>query len=116
MPKRTALPARFVRFTEEYPDVAFAYEKMGTAVHGAGPLTHRERLLVKVALAVGARLEGGAHAQVRKALEIGITGDELRHVSLLAIPTIGFPASMAAMSWIDDVARAKSKRKRKARR
>lgn len=116
MAKRTALPARFVRFTQEYPDVAFAYEKMGTAVHGAGPLTHKERLLAKVALAVGARLEGGVHAQVRKALEIGITGDELRHVALLAIPTIGFPASMAAMSWIDDVVTSKPSRKRRGRR
>jgi 4-carboxymuconolactone decarboxylase len=111
MPRKHALPSRFVRFTADHPDVAFAYEKLGTAVHGSGPLSHRERLLVKFALSVGARLEGGAHAQVRKALEFGITGDELRHIALLAIPTIGFPPSMAAMSWIDDIDTRKPKRK-----
>ncbi|MBE0555657.1 MAG: carboxymuconolactone decarboxylase family protein [Proteobacteria bacterium] len=106
----------FHQVTEQYPDVAWAHEKLGTTVHTAGPLTHRERLLVKFALAVGARLEGGAHAQVRRALESGVTGDELRHVALLAIPTIGFPPSMAAMSWIDDIDTKKPKGRRKARR
>jgi hypothetical protein len=27
----------------------------------------------------------------------------MRQVVLLAIPTIGFPAAMAAMSWVEDL-------------
>jgi alkylhydroperoxidase/carboxymuconolactone decarboxylase family protein YurZ len=68
---------------------------------------------VKLALAVGARLEGGVHAQVRKALEAGVTPAELHHVALLAMPTIGFPASMAALSWIDDLTKRKRTSARK---
>ncbi|MEK6650850.1 MAG: carboxymuconolactone decarboxylase family protein, partial [Bacteroidota bacterium] len=59
------------------------------------------------------RLEGGAHAHVPKALEVGVSPADLRHVALLAIPTIGFPASMAAMSWIDDVLTDAPKRRRR---
>jgi 4-carboxymuconolactone decarboxylase len=97
------LPKRYVGFQKQYPGIAEAYEQLGAACHGIGPLDEKTRALVKVALSVGAKLEGGAHSHVRKALEAGVQEDELRHVALLAIPTIGFPSAMAAMSWIDDV-------------
>jgi 4-carboxymuconolactone decarboxylase len=38
-------------------------------------------------------------------LEAGCTPDELRHVGVLAIPTIGFPSTMATMSWVEDILR-----------
>jgi len=47
------------------------------------------------------------HSHVRKALDAGIKTDELRHVALLSLTTIGFPSMMAAMSWIDDVVGSK---------
>jgi alkylhydroperoxidase/carboxymuconolactone decarboxylase family protein YurZ len=33
----------------------------------------------------------------------GLAPDDLKHVALLAVPTAGFPQTMAALSWIDDV-------------
>jgi alkylhydroperoxidase/carboxymuconolactone decarboxylase family protein YurZ len=104
------LPKRFTSFTREHPEVADAYERLGIACHAGGPLDERSRALVKLALSIGAQLEGGVHAQVRKSLALGITADELRHVALLAIPTLGFPPAMAALSWIDDLTPRKSKR------
>lgn len=106
------LPKRFTDFTKHYPEVAKAYEELGNAVHAAGPLSNKERALVKFAISVGARLEGGAHAHARKALAAGVTKNELYHVALLAMQTIGFPSAMAAMSWIDDVVEGKPKRRR----
>lgn len=111
MPPTKKLPARYVQFTKKYPDVARAYEELGAAVHSSGALGPKQRAIVKFALSTGARLQGGAHSHVRKALEAGVKPAELRHVALLAIPTIGFPAAMAAMSWIDDVVDPDSKRK-----
>jgi alkylhydroperoxidase/carboxymuconolactone decarboxylase family protein YurZ len=29
--------------------------------------------------------------------------EELRHVMLLAIPTLGIPAAVKAMTWMDDI-------------
>ena len=98
-----AIPKRFKKFTQDYPDVARAYEQLGDEVHAAGPLDEKTRALVKLAISVGARLEGAVHSHVRKAVNTGATAAELRHVALLALPTIGLPSMMAALSWVDDV-------------
>jgi alkylhydroperoxidase/carboxymuconolactone decarboxylase family protein YurZ len=52
-------------------------------------------------------MEGAVHSHTR-ALEAGCTPGEIRHVVLLATMTIGFPAMMSAMSWVDDVLVPKS--------
>ena len=97
------IPKRFKKFTEDYPAVAKAYEKMGDAVHAAGPLDEKTRALIKLAISTGARLEGAVHSHTRKAIGVGCTADELKHVALLSLPTIGIPSMMAALSWIDDI-------------
>lgn len=97
------LPKRFQEFTENFSEVARAYEELGNAVHGAGPLDDKTRALIKLAISSGARLEGAVHAHTRKALAVGVTPEELRHTVLLSLPTIGLPSMMAALSWVDDV-------------
>ena len=96
-------PKRFQKFTKDYPKVAQAYEALGDEVHAAGPLDKKTRALVKLGISVGGRLEGAVHSHVGKALAVGAKPDELRHVALLSLPTIGLPSMMAALSWIDDV-------------
>jgi 4-carboxymuconolactone decarboxylase len=98
-----AIPKRFQKFTEDYPDVANAYEALGNAVHSAGPLDYKTRALIKLAISTGARFEGAVHSHARKALKSGVTPEEMRHTVLLALPTIGLPSMMAALSWIDDI-------------
>jgi alkylhydroperoxidase/carboxymuconolactone decarboxylase family protein YurZ len=83
-----------------------AYEDLGRACRAAGPLDGRTAALVKLGIAVGSRLEGAVHSHVRRSLEAGAALDEVRHVVLLATTTIGFPAMMAALSWVEDVAGA----------
>ena len=97
------IPKRFVDFTKKYPAIAKAYYQMGEAVHEAGPLDEKTRALVKCAISGAARLEGGFHSHVRKARDLGISKEEIQHVVLLSLPTIGFPAMMTLMSWVDDV-------------
>lgn len=98
-----ALPERYQKLGAEYPDVIAAVEQLGRAVRAAGPLGEREILLVKLALAIGARMEGATHAHVRKALAAGVEPAAVRQVALLAAPTIGFPNMVAAMAWVDDL-------------
>jgi alkylhydroperoxidase/carboxymuconolactone decarboxylase family protein YurZ len=98
------LPARYLMFQKTYPAVFKAYEGLGAAIiQDAGPLPEKTRALVKLAIAVGARLEGAVHSHTRRALEAGCTPDEIRHGVLLATTTLGFPAMMATFSWVDDV-------------
>ena len=97
------LPKRFTDFVQTYPAIGEAYQQLGLAVADAGPLDEKTRALVKVGIAIAAGLEGGTHSHVRKALECGATPEEVRHVALQCLTTIGFPAMMKGYSWVDDV-------------
>jgi alkylhydroperoxidase/carboxymuconolactone decarboxylase family protein YurZ len=97
------LPANYAAFQAAYPDVYAAYEQLGTAVHNQGPLDEKTRALVKLALAVGVSAEGAVHSHTRKCLAAGHSAEAIRQVVLLAIPTAGFPAAMAALSWVNDI-------------
>jgi 4-carboxymuconolactone decarboxylase len=97
------LPKRFEKLHQDYPQVASAYEQLGKAVHSSGPIEDKTRALIKLAISTGAGLEGAVHSHTRKAIEIGISKEEIRQTILLAMPTIGLPSTMAAMSWVDDV-------------
>jgi len=97
------LPERFKNFQKDFPEIAKAYEELGTAVHKAGPLDKKTRVLIKLAISTGAGLEGAVHSHTRKAIEAGCTSEEIKQTVMLALPTIGFPATMAAMSWVEDI-------------
>jgi alkylhydroperoxidase/carboxymuconolactone decarboxylase family protein YurZ len=97
------LPRRFVAFREAYPNVFVAYEAFGKQCAAAGPLTGKTEELVKLGIAVGARMEGATRAHTRRARGAGATPAEVQHVALLAATTIGFPNMMAALEWIEDV-------------
>lgn len=97
------IPKSYRQMHASYPEMMKAYEAFGEAVRQAGPLSEREVALVKLAISIGAGLEGAAHSHCRKALEAGCSPEDLRHVAVVAAPTIGFPTMMRARSWIEDV-------------
>ena len=95
-------PKPFSDFVSQYPEVASAYEALASAAHDAGPLGERTRRLVKLAIAVGGRLEGAVRAHTRFARAAGVSDAELDHVVLLALTTIGQPSAIAARTWMRD--------------
>ena len=97
------IPKPYKQMHQAYPELMQAYETFGQTARNAGPLSAREVALVKLAISIGAGLEGAAHSHCRKATEAGCSGEDLRHVALLAAPTIGFPTMMRAKSWVEDV-------------
>jgi len=97
------LPPAYTKFQEEFRRVWSAYDRLGTAVHQEGPLEPKVRELVKLGIAIGGRLEGAVKAHTRLALEQGASVNEIRHVALMAITTVGFPTAMAALTWIEDI-------------
>jgi 4-carboxymuconolactone decarboxylase len=100
---KSPLPPRYQRFRDEQPRIVEAYEALGEATLATGPLDRRTAELVKLGIAVGARLEGAVHAHARRALDAGASADEVRHAVRLALTTVGFPAMMAALTWVEDV-------------
>jgi len=97
------LPKRFKKFQKDFPEVAKVYEELGSAVHKSGPLNEKTRALVKLAISTGAGMEGAVHSHTRKAVEAGCSKTEIKQTVMLALPTIGFPATMAVMSWVEDI-------------
>ncbi|MBW7888589.1 MAG: carboxymuconolactone decarboxylase family protein [Bacteroidetes bacterium] len=102
------IPKRYTKFLEDFPAVGKAYEELGKAAHEAGPLDEKTRALIKLAISIGARMEGAVHSHARKALKAGAVKEELLHVAVLSLPTIGLPSAMAALDWVEDVTEKKS--------
>jgi len=101
------LPRFYEAFRAAYPTVADHYQQLGDACREAGPLDARTAELVKLALAIGAGAEGSAHSHARRAMGAGATEQQLEHVALLAITTLGFPRAMTGLAWVQDVTQAK---------
>jgi 4-carboxymuconolactone decarboxylase len=97
------LPEVYQNFERRFPAVKEAFDALGAAEHDAGPLGERERRLIKLGIAVGAQSEGGVRSHVRKLLGIGVPEAEILHAIVLALTTIGFPATNAALSWAEEV-------------
>ena len=97
------LPSTAGEVAEEYPEVWEAYAGLGEACSEAGPVDDETKRLIKLALAAGSESEGAVHSHVRRALEEGVDPETLRHVAVLAIPTLGFPKAIATLTWIDDL-------------
>jgi len=97
------LPEIYQHFSDRFPAVKEAFDSLGVTEHEAGPLSEKERRLIKLGIAVGAESEGAVRSHVRKLLGIGVSEAEILHTIVLALTTIGFPATNAALGWADDV-------------
>lgn len=99
----TELPGAAGRVAQDYPEIWRAFAALGAACAQAGPVDRQAQRLVKLALAMGAASEGAVHSHCRRALEEGVAPEALRQVALLAIPTLGFPRAVAALTWVEDI-------------
>ncbi len=97
------LPSQAGKLAEQHPQIWQAFQALGKSCAEAGPLDERTRRLIKLAIAVGGSSEGAVHSHVRQALDQGLSAEEIRHVALLAAPTLGFPAAVRALTWMDDI-------------
>jgi alkylhydroperoxidase/carboxymuconolactone decarboxylase family protein YurZ len=94
-------PDTSVEFCRKFPTLAEAWQPAGEAGE-VGPLDERTRRLVKLAVSIGAMREGAVHSAVRKAAAAGVTPADVDQVLALAASTSGFPATVAAFSWVRD--------------
>jgi alkylhydroperoxidase/carboxymuconolactone decarboxylase family protein YurZ len=97
------LPSGAGKVARTYPAVWQAFAELGQACAEAGPIEGRTLRLIKLAIAIGALSEGAVHSHTRRALDEGLTTEEIKQVALLAIPTLGFPQGVKALTWIEDL-------------
>ncbi len=97
------IPARFQDFAKKYPKIMADYESLAGECRHSGPLSERDQALVKLGIAAGSQMEGLVRSQVRKALDLGLNAEEIRHAIVLALTSIGFPRMMASLTWAEDI-------------
>ena len=94
-------PAAYDKFVSRFPKIGEAWELISEAGR-EGPLDEKTARLAKLAIAVGAMREGAIHANVRKALAIGITRAEIDQIIALSAGTLGLPSAVAVFSWVNE--------------
>lgn len=99
------LPGAAQLMVRQHPDVWEAFQRLGEATSAAGPLDARTRRLIHLALAIASGSEGATHSHTRRASAEGISPEELEHVGLLAITTIGWSQAIKGLTWIRDITR-----------
>jgi alkylhydroperoxidase/carboxymuconolactone decarboxylase family protein YurZ len=97
------LPEIYQDFRKRFPEIARHHDTLAQSCNNWGPLDSKTRRLVKLGIAAGLNSEGAVRSHVRRALEEGISPDELRHAVLLAFTTAGYPAMNAAIKWAEEV-------------
>lgn len=97
------LPNIVEELRAESPEVWERYTALEAALAAAGPLDAKTQRLLKLALALGARHEGAVHSHARRALREGATREELLHLALLGVTTLGWPHATMGRAWIQDV-------------
>ena len=93
------LPRTYQRFQSQYHELWKAFDHLGATAAQAGPLESKCRELIKLGMAAARQSESAVKSHTHRALEAGVTAEEIQHAVLLGITTLGFPAMMAALSW-----------------
>jgi alkylhydroperoxidase/carboxymuconolactone decarboxylase family protein YurZ len=101
MSKTPKPPKTYQEFVKRYPKLEKAWEQINEAGR-EGSLDDKTIRLVKLAIAIGGMKEGAIHANVRKALAMGITKVEIEQIIAIAAGTLGLPSTVAVFSWIQD--------------
>ncbi|BCX03702.1 MAG: alkylhydroperoxidase [Candidatus Roseilinea sp.] len=100
------LPKTYQRFKKLHPKVWRAYERLGATAAESGPLDAKTRELIKLGMAAALRGESAVKSHTHRALAVGASNEEIIHAILLGITTIGFPAMMTALSWVQEAMEA----------
>ena len=97
------MPEIFKTLRQQYPEIVDTYQKVGELCANAGPIDTKSRHLIQLGIAVGSSSKGAVRSHARRALEAGATEKEVVQAVLLAMPIIGFPATVGAYEWISTV-------------
>ena len=90
------LPNAFRRFSERFPKLAEAHEKIACGVDAEGHLDRKTSELIKIGICLSAGLESAMRSHVRRARQAGAGVAETEQTIMLGMNTWGFPATVGA--------------------
>ena len=105
-------PSFYKKTEKQFPKVMEALEKLGTTLRSSGPLDDKTSHLIQLAAAAAMGSEGSVCSHTKRALQAGASPEEISHAIILLVSTIGFPQTMAALSWSQEVLQKKEKTKK----
>lgn len=94
------IPRSYEKFCAQHGEVIAAYDDLNERVKDLGALSEEALALTKLAISVGAGMDGAMASQTRKALKAGIEPKKIEQVAILALPTLGLPRMMQAWKTI----------------
>lgn len=97
------LPEVYREFHKRFSGVSEAIDNLAQICQNAGPLDKTTSELIKLGIAVGINSEGAVRSHARRALEEGVSADKIRQAVILAFTTAGFPHTIAAYKWVEEV-------------
>jgi AhpD family alkylhydroperoxidase len=86
-----------------HPEYLEAVENLGLKAKNAGPIDEKTAQLIQLAASIASKSEGATHSHTKRALMLGASKEEIRHCVLILTNTVGFPAVMAGLSWVNDI-------------
>ncbi len=105
-------PSFYKKIGKQFPEVMKAVENLGTTLRTSGPLDKKTSHLIQLAAAAAMKSEGSVCSHTKRALDAGASSEEISHTLLLLVSTIGFPQTMAALSWSQEILSKKQKTKK----
>jgi alkylhydroperoxidase/carboxymuconolactone decarboxylase family protein YurZ len=108
------LPGAAAKAARDYPDLWAAVQRVGEEAGQAGPLDGRSKRLAHLAFAMASGSEGATHSHARRALAEGFAPEELEHVAILGVTTLGWPQALRSLTWVRDVTAGGGGRKTRA--
>jgi len=100
---KTVFPKHYEKNKKNYPAYFEAVEKLGETLREISPLPEKTMCLINLAAAAAIQSEGAVHSHTRRAVAAGLSSEEISHSLLLLTSTLGFPRTMAALSWATDI-------------
>ncbi|MCL5124174.1 MAG: carboxymuconolactone decarboxylase family protein [Deltaproteobacteria bacterium] len=97
------LPEIFTKFVEDHGDIADKFKEISDLCSKVGKLGSQSQHLVQLGVSIGAGSVGAVKSHARRALEAGLSKEDLVQATLLSATTVGFPAMIAAYSWVQEV-------------
>ena len=94
---------KYRELKKRHPNVVSVLETLGQTLKREGPVDEKTAQLIQLAAAAAIHSEGAVHSHTRRALAAGAKPEEVRHALILLTSTIGFPTTVAAMSWADNI-------------
>ena len=95
------MPEAYKRFQKNFPKIAEYYDHLGSTCHDYGPLDEKTRLLVKLAVSIGAQSQEAVEGYARRLKLAGADFEEVCHAVLLTLTTLGFPATVRGLAWAE---------------